>query len=276
MKIARGLTPAGDTVWARVTEQAEGPVFHRLDGAPRIEGNAIGGTVEIAQLLAPVEPPMLLCVGLNYADHAESLGKERPVHPVIVPKGINTVQAPGAPIELPRHRRSDKVDYEAELAVVLGRAARNVPRERALDFVLGYTCGNDVSARDWQFDFGGGQWAWGKAFDTFAPLGPWLVTRESLPNPGALEITCRVNGELRQQSSTAKLIFAVEDLIVFLSGNVTLPAGTVILTGTPSGVGMKDKPPRWLQAGDTVEVSIGGIGTLTNPVVEEAMAIKAI
>jgi 2-keto-4-pentenoate hydratase/2-oxohepta-3-ene-1,7-dioic acid hydratase in catechol pathway len=269
MKIARGLTPEGETVWAQVREDSGEPTFHRLDGPQRMEGNVVGEAVVIAKLLAPVEPTMLICIGLNYAEHAASLGKERPQFPVIVPKGINTVQAPGGPIDLPRHLRAEKVDYEAELAVVIGRDAKNVAPERALDYVLGYSCANDVSARDWQFEFGGGQWSRGKAFDTFAPIGPWLVTCESLPDPSHLEITCRVNGELRQKSSTERMIFSVPELIAFLSGSSTLPAGTVILTGTPAGVGMKQTPPQWLQPGDEVAVTIEGIGTLSNPVREE-------
>jgi 2-keto-4-pentenoate hydratase/2-oxohepta-3-ene-1,7-dioic acid hydratase in catechol pathway len=273
VKVARGLTPAGETVWARVTETDRGPEYHRLEGQPSLgKSPVVLEKIELTQLLAPVEPRMLICIGLNYFEHAASLGLERPKHPVIVPKGLNAVRAPFAPIEIPRFLRSEKVDYEGELAVVIGRNAKNVPHEEALDYVLGYTCANDVSARDWQFEFGGGQWSRGKNFDTFAPLGPWLVTADSLPDPTNLRISTWVNDQLRQQSTTARMIFPVAELIAFLSGSSTLPAGTVILTGTPAGVGMKQTPPTWLKNGDIVRIEIESIGTLINPVVEEMLA----
>jgi 2-keto-4-pentenoate hydratase/2-oxohepta-3-ene-1,7-dioic acid hydratase in catechol pathway len=167
--------------------------------------------------------------------------------------------------------RSDEVDYECELAVVIGRPCKNVSRQRALDYVLGYTCCNDVSARDWQLKRGGGQWCRGKSFDTFSPLGPCLVTRDELPNPNELAIRTTLNGEVMQDWNTNDMIFDVPTLIEFLSGSTTLPAGTVILTGTPHGVGMVRKPPRWLRAGDVVSIEIEGIGTLTNPVADEQL-----
>ena len=272
MKIARGITPGGEKVWAQATETPQGVVYHRLAAAPSLEENHVLEEIDLARLLAPVEPPMLLCVGLNYFEHAASIGVEKPKYPVIVPKGINAVHAPHAPIEIPRFMRSEKVDYEGELAIVIGKEAKNVRREEALDYVLGYTCANDVSARDWQFDFGGGQWSRGKNFDTFAPLGPYLVTKESLPDSSRLRIRTWVNDQLRQESTTARMIFPVEELIVFLSGSSTLPAGTVILTGTPAGVGMKQTPPSWLQSGDVVRIEIESIGTLINPVKEEGFS----
>jgi 2-keto-4-pentenoate hydratase/2-oxohepta-3-ene-1,7-dioic acid hydratase in catechol pathway len=170
---------------------------------------------------------------------------------------------------IPGHLPSTEVDYECELAVVIGRACKNVTRERALEYVLGYTCANDVSARDWQKRYGGGQWCRGKTFDTFAPLGPRLVTRDEIPDPNALRIGTIVNGERVQDETTADMIFDVPRLIEFLSGNTTLVPGTVILTGTPHGVGMAKTPPRWLKPGDLVTVEIEGIGQLTNPVVAE-------
>ena len=173
---------------------------------------------------------------------------------------------PGASIYIPRTPVSTQVDYEGELAVVIGTTCKNVSREKALDHVLGYTCANDVSARDWQKQWGGGQWCRGKSFDTFAPLGPYLVTPDEIPNPNALEIATRVNGEVLQQSNTADMIFDVPALIEFLSGETTLAAGTVILTGTPSGVGLGRTPQRWLQPGDRVEIEIEGIGVLENGV----------
>jgi 2-keto-4-pentenoate hydratase/2-oxohepta-3-ene-1,7-dioic acid hydratase in catechol pathway len=162
------------------------------------------------------------------------------------------------------------VDYECELAVVIGRPCKNVTRDQALEYVLGYTCANDVSARDWQKDFGGGQWCRGKTFDTFAPLGPALVLRDEIPNPNALGIRTILNGQTMQDWTTEDMIFDVPSLIEFLSGSTTLLPGTVILTGTPHGVGAARQPPVFLQPGDTVTIEIDRIGTLTNPVVVEA------
>ena len=167
------------------------------------------------------------------------------------------------------HLRSDEVDYECELAVVIGRTCKNVSRDRALDYVLGYTCANDVSARDWQSKWGGSQWCRGKTFDTFAPLGPCLVTTDEIPNPNALAIKLDIGGEVLQDWNTNDMIFDVPRLVEFLSGSTTLLPGTVILTGTPHGVGFARKPPRWLKPGDVVTVTIEKIGALTNPVVEE-------
>jgi 2-keto-4-pentenoate hydratase/2-oxohepta-3-ene-1,7-dioic acid hydratase in catechol pathway len=181
-----------------------------------------------------------------------------------------SVQNPLDPIELPRTLRSDRVDYECELAVVIGKAARNVSEDRALDYVLGYTCANDVSARDWQKHGGGGQWCRGKTFDTFCPLGPVLVTRDELPNPNALAIRTILNGEVLQDSNTSDMIFNVPALISYLSKSTTLTPGTVILTGTPQGVGMARDPRIFLKEGDTISIEIEGIGTLTNPVVAES------
>ena len=181
----------------------------------------------------------------------------------------SSIQAPGGPVVLPRTLRSDKVDYECELAVVIGRRCRNVSRNAALDYVLGYTCGNDVSARDWQNEWGGGQWCRGKTFDTFCPLGPALVTTDEIRNPNTLRIRTVVNGETLQDWNTSDMIFDVPALISFLSGSTTLEPGTVIMTGTPHGVGGARTPPRFLQPGDQVTVAIEGIGSLTNPVVAE-------
>jgi len=247
-------------------------------GALLIEGDIFGDfavtdqPAEMAKLLAPVAPSELLCIGLNYRQHAIETNKPIPEFPVLFMKGINAAQHPGDPIVLPRALRSDEVDYEAELAVVIGKTCKNVPRERALDYVLGYTCANDVSARDWQGRWGGGQWCRGKTFDTFAPLGPCLVTPEDVPDPNALRLRCIIDGEVLQDSTTADMIFDVPRLIEFLSGSTTLYPGAVILTGTPSGVGMARTPPRWLRPGDTVIIEIEAVGRLANPVMEEASA----
>ncbi len=244
--------------------------------ACRIDGDIYGAhhvtddQADVARLLAPVQPPIVLCIGLNYRAHAEETGAKIRDWPVLFTKGPNAVQNPGDPIELPTHLQSDEVDYEGELAVVLGRSCKNVSRDEALEYVLGYTCANDVSARDWQKKWGGGQWCRGKTFDTFCPLGPVLVTADEIPHPNAFRITTTLNGQVMQDSSTADMIFDVPALIEFLSGSTTLLPGTVISTGTPAGVGMARDPQVWLKPGDEVTVEIEKIGRLTNPVVAEA------
>lgn len=267
MKIIRHLTPAGPA-WAALQPdgsaralEGEVPGDFRLTDRPVIPG----------RLLAPVTPTNLLCIGLNYRRHAAESNSPLPPHPVLFMKNTAAVQHPGGPIQLPRHLPSTKVDYECELAVVIGRACRNATRENALSHVLGYTCANDVSARDWQRDGGGGQWCQGKSFDTFCPLGPVLVTPDELPRPNALRIRTVLNGQVMQDWSTDDMIFDVPAIIAFLSASKTLLPGTVILTGTPHGVGFARNPPVWLQPGDEVTVDIEGIGALTNPVVEEPL-----
>jgi len=238
----------------------------------RGEWNAWERTPEPApphRLLAPVVPSMIFAIGINYRDHAVESGAPPPQFPIVFMKSPVTATDPGQPIVLPRALRSDQVDYEAELAIVIGRTCKNATPANALDYVAGFCCANDVSARDWQRQWGGGQFCRGKTFDTFCPLGPWLVTPDELPPSLDVRIRSRVNGEPRQDARTAQMIFDVRHLIAFLSGSTTLPAQTVIVTGTPGGVGMGRKPPVWLQAGDVVEVEIDGLGILRNPVVEE-------
>ena len=191
-------------------------------------------------------------------------------------KTATAVQNPGDPIVLPRKLRSDKVDYECELAVIIGKRCHNVSRADALSYVLGYSCANDVSARDWQKDGGGGQWCRGKTFATFCPLGPCLVTADEIPNPNALQIRTILNGNTMQDWNTNDMIFDVPTLIEFLSASTILAPGTVILTGTPHGVGAARTPPVFLQPGDEVTIEIEGIGRLTNPVVEEVVDLRAI
>ncbi len=268
MKIIRYQDPRGTIHHAAL--QPDGSAL-RLEGDLYADLRPTGERAEVARLLAPLVPSSILCIGLNYRRHAAESGLKPPEVPVLFVKGVNTLQHPNEPILLPTHLRSDEVDYECELAVVIGKACKNVTRDRALDHVLGYTCANDVSARDWQLKKGGGQWCRGKFFDTFAPLGPCLVTTDEIPDPNALRIRTLLNGEAVQDWSTDDMIFDVPALIEFLSGSTTLLPGTVILTGTPHGVGMAQKPePRWLRAGDTVSIEIERIGTLTNPVREEA------
>lgn len=236
------------------------------DGTARVAGRI----VQPGKLLPPLEPSVVIGIGLNYRHHAEESGARIPQFPVVFFKNLASVCAHGDPIVLPRTLRSDKVDYECELAVVIGKEARNVPASRALDYVKGYTAANDVSARDWQKEWGGSQWSRAKSFDTFCPLGPCLVTPDEIPNPNQLAIRTLLNGEVVQDWNTNDMIFDVACLIEFLSGSTTLLPGTVILTGTPHGVGMARNPPLWLKAGDVVSVELEGVGTLTNHVVDEA------
>ena len=228
-----------------------------------------GQTADVAKLLSPIMPTDILCIGLNYRRHAEEGNAALPERPILFMKNLGAVQNPGDPIKLPRNLRSDRVDYECELAVVIGKECKNATQDNALDFVLGYTCANDVSARDWQLEWGGSQWCRGKTFATFAPLGPCLVTTDEIPDPNTLQIKTVLNGEVMQDWNTDDMIFNVPTLIEFLSGSTTLLPGTVILTGTPHGIGGARKPPVFLQAGDTCTIEIERIGALTNPVIEE-------
>lgn len=218
-----------------------------------------------------VRPTAIFCAGVNYADHAKEFGAAQQPQPTIFMKSPASVVGHDATVRLPRFLRSDKVDYEGELAVVIARDCRNVTPAQALDYVLGYCCANDVSARDWQKEWGGGQWTRGKSFDTFCPLGPCLVTADEIPDPQALHLRFRLNGVQKQAAPTASMQFKVADLIAFLSGSSTLPAGAVILTGSPAGVGMAQVPPSWLRPGDVMEVEIDGIGILRNRVEEEIL-----
>jgi len=222
--------------------------------------------LESVQLLAPVpEPQKVICIGLNYADHAAETGAQIPSQPVVFNKFPTSVRAHGDNIELPAV--SNSVDYEAELVVVIGTAGKNIAEEDALSHVAGYTCGHDVSARDWQKGTPGGQWLLGKTFDSFAPFGPELVTPDEAGDPGNLKIALRLNGQTLQDSTTAQLIFPVAHLIAHVSQCCTLLPGDVIFTGTPPGVGAARKPPIWLKPGDTAEVEIENLGILKNPII---------
>lgn len=240
------------------------------------EANSRGWLVprEDAYWFAPVpRPGKLICIGLNYRDHAAESNMTIPKQPVVFSKFSTAVIAPGEPVVLPA--TSTQVDYEAELAVVIGRRAKDVSRERALDHVLGYTCFNDVSARD--FQFADGQWQRGKSCDTFAPMGPTIVTADEVPDPHKLSIKLVLNGQTMQDSNTDQFIFGIPQLIEFLSQTITLEPGDVIATGTPPGVGFARKPPVFLQPGDKMEVVIEKVGALGNPVVahEKAAAMPA-
>ena len=206
-------------------------------------------------------PGKIVCVGLNYRDHAEESGMELPERPLLFAKWPSSVIGPGSPIVLPHQAK--EVDWEAELGVVIGERAQRVPLAEALDHVAGYCCANEVSARDIQF--ADGQWTRGKSFDTFCPIGP-LVPAADVPDPQALGIRCLLNGEVVQSSSTAQMVFTVAEVIAFISDGITLEPGDLILTGTPPGVGLGRKPPLYLKDGDEVTVEIDGIGSLSNPV----------
>lgn len=220
----------------------------------------------VDRLLAPILPLDILAIGLNYSAHAKEGNRESPPVPLLFQKAGSSLNNPGDPIRIPRN--SHQIDYEGELAVVIGRAAKDVARERALEHVFGYTCANDVTARDWQREnhLGGGQFTRGKSFDTFCPLGPWIITADEIPDPSACRITTRLNGVIMQDQRDEVMIHDIPALIESLSSTMTLRPGTVILTGTPSGVGFARTPPVWLRPGDVVQVEISGIGTLENPV----------
>lgn len=265
MKIIRFQDPSGEIQFgeplnAQSAYLIEGNVFETYRVTDRV--------VSMEKLLAPVVPPTILCIGLNYRQHAEETGAKIPEHPVLFIKAANALNNPDDPIVIP-NIAPGQVDYECELAVVIGKTAKNVPRSEALDYVLGYTCANDVSARRWQKEGGAKQWCRGKSFDTFCPLGPCVVTPDDIPNPNNLKITTTLNGETMQDSTTSDMIFDVPTLISFLSEGTTLLPGTVILTGTPQGVGFARTPPIFLKGGDQVTIDIEGIGALSNPVQEE-------
>lgn len=218
-----------------------------------------------ANLLAPVpRPGKIICVGLNYHDHAEEQGEDVPDRPLLFGKSGTAVINPGDPIVHPAEL--DEVDFEVELGVVIGRTAKDISTADARDYVAGYTAINDVSGRDAQF--ADGQFFRGKSYDTFAPMGPTLVPDEQL-EPDSLDVACRVNGETMQSSNTEEFIFGIEEVVSYISGIMTLRPGDVISTGTPGGVGIFRDPPELLEPGDSVDVEIEGIGTLTNPIVAE-------
>lgn len=269
MKIIRFITDRG----AAAVGTVEGPDDRK---ARLIEGDIFGHfkllreTASIEELLAPVQPPNVLCLGVNYRRHAEETGVTFPEGPVLFLKATTSIAGPGDPIVLPAAGPGE-VDFEGELAIVIGKKTKNVPPDKALERVLGYTCANDVSARDWQIRKQMKQWARGKSFDTFCPVGPWIVTRDEIENPDSLRVRTLVSGETMQDSTTADMIFDCARIVSDLSRSMTLLPGTLILTGTPEGVGFTRTPPRFLREGDRVSVVIEGIGELTNPVTGEPL-----
>jgi 2-keto-4-pentenoate hydratase/2-oxohepta-3-ene-1,7-dioic acid hydratase in catechol pathway len=259
MRIARVRTSRGAVVHAVIEGDRAQPIEGDLFGAWKRKGRPV--PLADARLLAPLVPANILCFGRNYAEHAKEGGEAPPSEPLLFIKATSCLNDPEGPIVLPAVA-PDRVDYEAELAVVIGRPARNVSRSDALSYVLGYTCANDVSARDVQKS--DGQWSRAKSFDTFGPLGPWIETEL---NPSRLAIRGRLNGTVMQEASTADLIFDVPYLVSYLSRGMTLLPGTVLLTGTPAGCAFGRSPSPWLKPGDAYEVEIEGIGTLRNPVI---------
>ena len=256
-RVQMGLYEPGNLDSVRVVE---GDLFSRIRVTKK--------NAQIKRILAPVNPPNVLALGLNYRSHADEFNASYPDTPILFLKGTNSVMGPGEPIVLPK-AGPDEVDYEAELAVVIGKTAKNVSKEEALDYVLGYTCANDVSARDWQVRKQRNQWARGKSFDTFCPLGPCMVTRDEITDPNRLRVRAILNGKTMQDSDTSYMIFDVASVISDLSRSMTLLPGTVIMTGTPDGVGFTRKPPVFLREGDIISIIVEGIGELTNPVVRE-------
>jgi len=253
-KSVRALIAGGEDALDRVRRWADDPPGNQIQDAA------------MAPLVAPVpNPPKIICIGLNYRDHAEESKMAIPETPTVFSKYSTAVIGPKAPIVLPR--ASSQPDYEAELAVVIGKGGRNIPEARWRDHVFGYTIVNDVSARD--FQMATSQWMIGKTFDTFCPMGPAVVTADEIEDPHTLAITLAIGGETLQSSNTKNLIFGVPKLIAYLSSVFTLEHGDIISTGTPGGVGFARKPPRWLRDGDEVAVTVEGIGTLVNPVVAE-------
>lgn len=268
MKIAR-VTCASRSEPVIVTPEGKGWVEAR----PTDSGGWLPTSTPVEPLswLPPIDPAVIYVIGLNYRAHALEMNQPFPEFPVVTMKNPAAVTAHRSAVVLPRFLASDQVDFEVELAVVIGRSCKNVRAEDALDHVAGYTVANDISARDWQKIHSGGQWVKGKSFDSFCPLGPVLVTPDEIADPNLLSMGLELNGETMQDSNTADMIFSVRELIAFLSGSATLLPGTVILTGTPPGVGTARTPPVFLKPGDQLRAWIKGIGALENHVEEEVL-----
>ena len=255
-----GFLASGDQALAAAREVVEHVTS--MDRAA-LADKGIVYPLKAVTLKAPVpRPTKLILVGLNYRDHAEEAKMKIPEEPTLFSKYALSVIGPGEAIRIPKV--SDKIDYEGEFAFVIGKGGKDIPRERALDYVAGYTIVHDVSCRDYQMRTG--QWMIGKTFDTFAPMGPYLVLKDEIPDPHTLDLTLRLNGVVMQHSNTRNLIFNVYDLIAYMSQVFTLEPGDVVSTGTPAGVGFARKPPVFLKPGDTVRIEIAGLGALENPV----------
>lgn len=270
------ITPDGAYVDLHAADSNIPPSLKQIladsEGLSRVAATMVkamtAGPFIAGPLLAPIpDPGKVICIGLNYRDHALETRSPIPDEPVCFSKFTQAVVGPDANIVLPAV--STQVDYEAELVVVIGKAGKNIPKEKAWDHVAGYTCGNDVSARDWQKGRPGGQWLLGKTPDTFAPTGPYFVTADEVGTPHELRVQLRLNGITMQDSSTKEFIFGVDAIIAHLSQLITLQPGDLIFTGTPPGVGMARTPQVFLKNGDVVEIEIEDVGVLRNMVVEE-------
>jgi 2-keto-4-pentenoate hydratase/2-oxohepta-3-ene-1,7-dioic acid hydratase in catechol pathway len=264
MKLLRCRTKQGEIAYGAV--QTDGSVL-RVIGSPFGAYSVVSEKLAVDRILSPVDPTNIICIGLNYRKHAEESKMPIPTTPVIFFKNSAAACNPEDLVPLP-HMNPDQVDYECELAIVIGRPARNVKAQEAAEYVAGYTCANDVSARDAQFADNAKQWCRGKSFDRFCPLGPYLVKGDGF-NPDNAGIRTRLNGQVMQDSNTNDLIFSTGTVIEYLSHSFTLVPGTVILTGTPFGVGVARNPQVFLKPGDVVEIEIDGIGTLKNTIVKE-------
>jgi 2-keto-4-pentenoate hydratase/2-oxohepta-3-ene-1,7-dioic acid hydratase in catechol pathway len=279
MRIARFLAPGSKDAGIGLVEGDEIVALAGVDGDGEIGVLAALGPWELSasptgerfslvdvELLAPIRrPPKFLAIGLNYADHIDETGQDRPEFPVFFNKQSTCVIGPTAPIHLPRV--SEQVDYEGELGLVIGRTCRHVDAKSARQVIAGYLVVDDVSARDWQYR--APTWTLGKSFDTHGPIGPWLVTADEIEDPQQLRLRTFVNGDLRQDASTADMIFSCFEQVEVLSTVFTLEPGDIISTGTPSGVGIGRQPPEFLRAGDVVRIEIDGVGTIENPVIAE-------
>jgi 2-keto-4-pentenoate hydratase/2-oxohepta-3-ene-1,7-dioic acid hydratase in catechol pathway len=257
--LPRGVSDIAKAKQARVVT---GSIFGKHEVSDQVQ--------DIRLLLAPLAPEdvsTVRCLGLNYALHAKETGMAEPKFPILFYKPATSLSGPSDPIAIhPMAQEGTGLDYECELIVVIGKRCTDVSESEALDYVLGFTVGNDVSHRDWQIKHGGGQWSLGKGFDGWAPYGPGIVTRQIIKDPQALKIWTKVNGQTVQDSDTSDMIFNIKKTIAFLSQGVTLMPGDLILTGTPPGVGMGRKPQVWLKDGDVVEVGLEHVGTCTNKV----------
>ncbi len=260
------LIERGDPALAQIRSAVDYALAKKGDSSDPAQSRLTYGLGDVAVYAPITNPSKVVAIGLNYLDHARESGMEPPKKPIFFTKYNTAIVGPGSAVELPAKEVSDQVDYEVELAVVIGKAARHVSEDEAMEHVFGYTILNDVSARDLQFE--DGQWVKGKSLDTFAPIGPWVVTKDEIPDPHNLRIVMALNGEIVQDSNTSNLIFNIPQLISYLSGLFTLRPGDVIATGTPPGVGMARDPQRFLKPGDTMVCEIQNIGSLENPVIQ--------
>ena len=268
MKIIRYLDSQGKIQYGsynnnnNTTTKINGDIFQDFEDS--------GDCADISKLLSPFEPNDIICIGMNYTKHAIEAKIPIPEYPIVFMKNSGSIQNPNDSIVIPSTLQSEKVDFECELAVVIGKDCINVSKSEALEYVLGYTCANDVSARDWQIRDSGGQLSRSKTFATFCPFGPWIVTVDEIDDPNNLGIRTKLNGKIMQNSNTSDMIFDVSTLISFLSGSTNIRNRTLILTGTPQGIGYSRIPPVFMKEGDEVIIEIDKIGSLTNKIIKES------